>query len=83
MKSNYVLRWAGKPARDYLKSLPDSEFKYEVAHITEAILEAPKEKTKPKSNQIAAFTKLRSLKHGDMPLSEFMREARRLAELRN
>ena len=29
VKANYVLRWAGKPARDYLKSLPNSEFKYE------------------------------------------------------
>ena len=29
VKSNYVLRWAWKPARDYLKSLPESEFKYE------------------------------------------------------
>ena len=38
-------------------------------------------KTKPKSNEIAAFTKLCSLKQGDMPL--FIREARRLAELCN
>ena len=82
MKSNYVLRWAGKPARDYLKSLPDSEFKYEGASA-EAILEALEEKTKPKSNEIAAFTKLRSLKQGDMPLSEFIWEATRLAELCN
>ena len=81
VKSNYVLRWAGKPARDYLKSLPESEFKYEVAHA-DAIL-AALEKTKPKSNEIAAFTKPRSLKQGDMPLSEFIREARRLAELCN
>ena len=29
----------------------------------------------------AAFTKLHSLKQGDMPLSEFIREARRLVEL--
>ena len=29
VKSNYVLRWTGKPARDYLKSLLESEFKYE------------------------------------------------------
>ena len=71
VKSNYVLRWAGKPARDYLKSLPDSEFKYEGAS-TEAILQALEEKTKPKSNEIAAFTKLHSLKQGDMPLSEFI-----------
>ena len=82
VKSNYVLRWAGKPARDYLKSLPESEFKYEGASA-EAILQALKEKTKPKSNEIAAFTKLHSLKQGDMPLSEFIWEARRLVELCN
>ena len=63
---------------DYLKSLP--EFKYEGASA-EAILQALEEKTKPKSNEIAAFTKLCSLKQGDMPLSEFIHEARRLAEL--
>ena len=77
VKSNYVLRCQ---ARDYLKSLPESEFKYEGAHA-DAILAALEKKTKPKSNEIAAFTKLHSLKQGDMPLSEFIREARRLAEL--
>ena len=82
VKSNYVLRWAGKPARDYLKSLPESEFKYEVASA-ETILTALEKKTKPKSNEIAAFTKLCSLKRGDMPLSEFIWKARRLAELCN
>ena len=46
MKSNYVLRWAGKPARDYLKSLPESEFKYEGAHA-DAILAALEKKTEP------------------------------------
>ena len=81
LKSNYVLRWAGKPARD-LKSLPDSEFKYEGANADE-ILTALERKTKPMSNEIAAFTKLCSLKQGDMPLSEFIWEARRLAELCN
>ena len=80
MKSNYVLRSAGKPARDYLKSLPESEFKYEGAHA-DAILEALEKKTKPKSNEIVAFTKLLSPKQGDMLLSEFVREARRLMEL--
>ena len=82
VKSNYVLRWASKPARDYLKSLPESEFKYEGVNA-EAILEALEKKTKPKSNEITAFTKLRSLKQGDVPLSEFIQEARRLAELCN
>ena len=79
---DYMLRWAGKPARDYLKSLPESEFKYE-GSSAEAILQALEEKTKPKSNEIAAFTKLCSLKQGDMPLSEFIHEARRLAEICN
>ena len=82
VKSNYVLRWAGKPARDYLKSLQESEFKYEGASA-EAILTALGKKTKPKSNEIASFTKLCSLKQGDMPLSEFIWEARTLAELCN
>ena len=63
VNSNYMLRWAGKPAIDYLKSLPESEFKYERASA-EAILQALEEKTKPKSNEIAAFTKLCSLKQG-------------------
>ena len=72
VKSNYVLRWAGKQARDYLKSLPESEFKYEGAHA-DAMLATLEKKTKPKSNEIAAFTKLCSLKQGDMPLSEFIR----------
>ena len=82
VKSNYMLRWAGKPARDYLKSLQESEFKYEGASA-EAILQVLEEKTKPKSNEITAFTKLQSLKQGDMPLLEFICEARRLAELCN
>ena len=77
-----MLRWAGKPDRDYLKSLPESEFKYEGAHA-DVILAALEKKTKPKSYEIAAFTKLCSLKQGDMPLSEFIRESRRLAELCN
>ena len=63
VKYNYVLRWAGKPARDYLKSLPESEFKYEGASA-EAILTALEKKNKAKSNEIAAFTKLHSLKQG-------------------
>ena len=81
LKSNYVLRWAGKPARDYL-SLPESEFKYE-GTSAETILAALEEKTKPKSNEIAAFTTLHSLKQEDMSLSEFLQEARRLVELCN
>ena len=46
VKSSYVLRWADKPARDYLKSLPESEFKYEGASA-EAIQTALEEKVNP------------------------------------
>ena len=46
VKSNYVLRWAGKPARDYLKSLPESELKYEGASA-EAIIQALEERLNP------------------------------------
>ena len=74
--------YSGGPARDYPKSIPESEFKYEGA-IAESILQALEQKTKLKSNEIATFTKLHSLKQGDMPLSEFICEARTLAELCN
>ena len=65
-----------------ISSLPESEFEYEGASA-EAILAALEEKTKPKSNEIAAFTKLCTLKQGVIPLSELIWEARRLAELCN
>ena len=83
VKSNYVLRWTGKPARDYLKSLPESEFKYE-GTCADAILAALEKKTYPKSNEIATFTKLHILKQGDMPLSEFIKggkETKRVVQL--
>ena len=67
VKSNYVFRWAGKPARDL------RVYQNQSSNM----------KTKPKSNEIAAFTKLHSLKQGDMPLSEFIQEVKRLAELCN
>ena len=38
VKSNYVFRWADKPARDYLKSLPESEFKYEGASADDILI---------------------------------------------
>ena len=65
-----------------LQCVPESEFKYE-GTSADAMLTALENKTKPKSSEIAAFTKLRSLKQGDMPLSEFIREAQRVAELCN
>ena len=62
-----MLRWTGNLARDYLKRLPELEFKYEGASA-DAILEALEKKTKPKSNEIAAFTKVHTLKQCDMSL---------------
>ena len=56
-------------------------FKYEGVSA-EAILTAVEEKTKPKSNEIAAFTKLCSLKQGDMPLSTLIAKLRMPLECR-
>ena len=64
------------------ESQPKSKFKYEGVSV-DTILEALEKKTKAKSNEIAAFTKLHHLKQGDMPLSEFIWEAKRLADLCN
>ena len=80
VKSNYMLRWAGKPARDYLESLPESEFKYEGASA-DVILTALEKKTKPKSNEIAAFTKLHSLKQGDIRIHLGGKETGRVVQL--
>ena len=66
----------GSQLETILRVYQNQEFKYEGASA-EAILQALEEKTKPKSNEIAAFTKLCSLKQGDMPLSEFISKARR------
>ena len=76
-----MLIWADKPTRDYLKSLPEAEFKYEGAHA-DAILAAVEKKTKPNLMKSQPSQNC-SLKQGDMPLSEFIREARSLAELCN
>ena len=74
VKSNHVLRWAGKKYWKFTK------IRVQIWRVSaDAILEALEKKTKPKSNKIVTFTKLHSLKQGDMPLSEFIWEARRLA----
>ena len=59
-KSNTVKSMCSDGQGSHLKSLPESEFKYEGASA-ETILQTLEEKTQPKSNEIAAFTKLCSL----------------------
>ena len=51
VKFNYVLRWAGKPARDYLKSVLDSEFKYE-GENADKILAALEKRTRPSPTKL-------------------------------
>ena len=60
VKSNNVLKWAGKPARDYLQSLSESEFKFEGASA-DAILDTLEKKTKPKSNKMQPSRRLTEL----------------------
>ena len=73
-KAGYVQLWAGKAARAYLKS--------EAVDTTQpkTILTALHEWTKPKCNEIAAFTRLRTLVQDSKSLSEFIQEARTLVD---
>ena len=75
VKANYILIWAGKTARDYINSRPDVDKADPIK-----ILEELQEWTKPKSNEIAAFTSLRTLNQGTLSLSELIMEATRLVD---
>ena len=74
VKANYILIWAGKTARTYLKS-QGTDLKE-----PKTILAALEDWTRPKCNEIAAFTRLRSLVQDSESLSEFIQEARTLVE---
>ena len=77
VKANYVQLWAGKTARTYLKS------EGVVMNDPKTILTALENWTKPKCNEIAAFTRLRTLTQDSKSLSEFIQEAKTLVEACN
>ena len=77
-KLKYVSLWAGKEARTYLSTvIKDNK------DTLNNLLNTLEDWTKPKSDEIAAFTHLRTLNQGNKTLSTFTQEVRRVVDLCN
>ena len=74
----FVTLWAGKEARTYLNTLEQDN-----CDSLKTILDSLEEWTKPKSDEIAAFTHLRALNQGNKTLSSYIQEVRRMVDLCN
>ena len=74
----YVSLWAGKEARTYPSTVSEDN-----KDSLGTMLDTLKDWTKPKSNEIAAFTHLRALKKGNKTLSTYIQEVRRVVDLCN
>ena len=77
-KLKYVSLWAGKEARAYLNTAPEDS-----KDNLRDMLDTLEEWTKPKSDEIAAFTHLRALNQGNKTLSTYIQEVRRIVDLCN
>ena len=77
-KVKYVTLWAGKEARTYLSTVEEHQ-----KNSLESLFKTLDDWTKPKADEIAAFTQLQALNQGNKTLSEFILEVWRLAELCN
>ena len=77
-KMKFVTLWAGKEARTYLNTLEQDQ-----RDSLKTILDSLEEWTKPKSDEIAAFTHLRTLNQGNKTLSSYIQEVRRVVDLCN
>ena len=77
-KMKYVTLWVEKEARTFLTTFSPKE-----KCSIKTILDTLEEWTKPKADEIAAFTQLRALSQGNKTLSMYIQEVRRLADLCN
>ena len=77
-KMKFVTLWAGKEASTYLATLEEDH-----RDSLRAILDSLEDWTKPKSDEIAAFTHLRTLNQGNKMLSTYIQEVRRVVDLCN
>ena len=77
-KMKFVTLWAGKGARTYLSTLEEDHL-----DSLRTILDSLEEWTRPKSDEIAAFTHLRTLNQGNKMLSTNIQEVRRIVDLCN
>ena len=72
-KVKYVTLWAGKEARTYLNTVEEHQ-----KNSLESLFETLHDWTKPKEDEIAAFTQLWALNQGNKTLSEFILKVQRL-----
>ena len=70
--------WTGKEARTYLTTIPDDK-----KDSLQALLNTLEDWTRPKVDEIAAYTQLRALNLGNKTLSTYIQEVRRLVDLCN
>ena len=77
-KLKFVTLWAGKEARTYLTTIPD-----EKKDSLQTLLNMLEDWTRPKADEIAAYTQLRALNQGNKTLSTYIQEVRRLVDLCN
>ena len=77
-KMKFITLWAGKEARTYLNMLEQDN-----RDSLKTILDSLEEWTKPKWDEIAAFTHLRTLNQGNKTLSSYIQEVRRVVDLCN
>ena len=77
-KMKFVSLWAGKEARTYLNTVEE-----DCKDSLRTILDTLEDWTKPKSDEIAAFTHLRALNQGNKTLSTYIQEVRRMVDLCN
>ena len=77
-KLKYVSLWAGKEARTYLSTVSEDN-----KDSLRTMLDTLEDWTKPKSDEIAAFTHLRALNQGNKTLSAYIQEVRRVVDLCN
>ena len=74
----FVTLWAGKKARTYLTTIPD-----EKKDSLQTLLNMLEDWTRPKADEIVAYTQLRALHQGNKTLSTYIQEVRRLVDLCN
>ena len=77
-KMKFVTLWTGKEARTYLSTLEEDH-----QDSLRAILDSLEEWTRPKSDEIAGFTHLRTLNQGNQTLSSYIQEVGRIVDLCN
>ena len=77
-KMKFVSLWAGKEARTYLNTVEEDH-----KDSLRAVMDTLEDWTRPKSDEITAFTHLRTLNQGNETLSKYIQEVRRVVDLCN